>query len=392
MMRQHGAIFGRTRAMRLVVVAVFVGCFLSANPPAGRAQAPHRYTVANLKALETAFVALADKVSPSVVAIRTYHDIRVRRGGRGRTPMIVKEPVSHGSGLIIGADGYILTNYHLLDDANSLSITLFNGERYDGTVVKADRRSDLVVLKIDATGLKPVRWGTYEDVRVNQWCFAAGNPFGLATFDGRASVTYGVVSGLGRQLSDRIEIPPGEIDIRYYGNLLETSATINPGSSGGPLFNIDGRVIGIVTAIETSSGVNEGHGFAIPITKNIRRIVDQLRNGKEVRYGFIGVQAVDIWSLPPERSTAVRRNRGALIDSLVDPQSPAARAGLQPLDIVIEFDGVPVRNSDHLVRLVGFTPVGTKAEIKYLRDDVERTTKITVGDRADLLGYDPIDE
>lgn len=391
-MRQHVAILGRTRAMRLVVVALLVGCFLSADPAAGRAQAPHRYTVANLKALETAFVALADKISPSVVAIRTYHDIRVRRGERGRTPMIVKEPVSHGSGLVIGADGYILTNYHVLEDATSLSITLFNDERYEGIVVQADLRSDLAVLKIDATGLKPVRWGKHEDVRVNQWCFAAGNPFGLATFDGRASVTYGVVSGMGRQLNDRIEIPPGEIDIRYYGNLLETSATINPGSSGGPLFDIDGRVIGIITAIETSSGVNEGHGFAIPITRNIRRIVRQLRNGKGIRYGFIGVQAVDVRRRSPRRSTGVRRSRGALIDSLIDPQSPAARAGLQPMDIVLEFDGVPVRNSDHLVRLVGFTPVGTRAEIKYLRNNVERTTKITIADRADLLGYDPIDE
>ncbi|MEK6677040.1 MAG: trypsin-like peptidase domain-containing protein, partial [Planctomycetota bacterium] len=258
---------------------------------------------------------------------------------------------------------------------------------YQATLVGSDPRSDLAVLKIDATGLKPIRWGDLNTLKVNQWAFACGNPFGLANSDGRPSVTFGVVSALGRQMTRRLV---GDSDIEYYGNLIETSASINPGNSGGPLFNIDGEVIGIVTAIETGSGVSEGRGFAIPVEKNTRRILAALKSGHEVRYGFLGVTVQEVEAATDGRVVDMRNACGAVITEIKVPNGPAAKAGLKPRDIVIEYDGTPVESSDHLVRLVGFTPVGTETVITYLRSGVRRRTNVTIGDRTELLNQQTI--
>lgn len=177
----------------------------------------------------------------------------------------------------------------------------------------------------------------------------------------------------------------GDSAVEYYGNLIETSAAINPGSSGGPLFNLDGEVIGVVTAIETGSGVNEGHGFAIPINENTRRILDTLKAGQVVRYGFLGVTVQDVD--PPQSTLAVGSSiyRGAELHTISFGDGPAARAGLKARDIVIEFAGVPIENSDHLVRLVGFTPVGTEVPVVYLRGGIKRKMVVTLGDRSEML-------
>jgi serine protease Do len=346
---------------------------------------PARYRLADLKALESAFVGLADSVSPSVVAIRTYkvRDPHSSGSKLGQARLPVMRPFSHGSGLIIDSEGYIATTRHVIADADVISVILDSGLKYESVVVQSDARSDLAVIKIDAaTPLREVTFGDLADVRINQWVFACGNPFGLANSDGRTSVTYGVVSALGRQMTHRLV---GNSDIEYYGNMIETSTTINPGNSGGPLFNIDGEVVGIVAAIETSSGVSEGQGYAIPIDKNIRRILDALKAGREVRYGFMGVLVQDVE--PPRSSLVVdsRVYRGAQVRSISVPDGPAARAGLKAKDIVIEFDGVPVEGSDHLVRLVGFTPVGAQVPVTYLRGGVKRKTTVTLGDRAEML-------
>ncbi len=253
-------------------------------------------------------------------------------------------------------------------------------------MLQTDQRTDLAVLKIDAEGLEPVRLGDLADVEVNQWTFACGNPFGLANADGRTSVTYGVVSALGRQMTDKLAADP---IAQYYGNLIETSSTINPGNSGGPLFNIDGEVIGVVTALATSSGVTEGHGYAIPIDKNTRRVLDTLKKGEAFTYGYMGVIVEDVE--PPRflvRSLKVASRaipRGARISPVDLPNGPAAKAGLKRNDIVIAVDGVPVENGDHLVRLIQFSPVGAEIEITYLRRNVKRTTTVTLADRNETL-------
>jgi S1-C subfamily serine protease len=327
--------------------------------------------------LETAFADMAEEVRPTVVAIRCY---QLRNSAERDS--LVKVPIAQGSGFIISADGHIATNRHVLDDADVITATLNDGRYYEATLRETDPRSDLAVVKIDADDLKPVKWGDISRVRVNQWAFACGNPFGLANTSGDSSITVGVVSALGRQMTHRIS---GDSQVQYYGNLIETSAAINPGNSGGPLFNVDGEVIGIVTAIETSSGVNEGLGFSIPIDSNTRKILETLSEGKRVRYGFLGVSVNDVDPPSTRRVADMKPYRGARIVR-IDPNGPAAQAGLQADDVVIEINGVPIKDTDHLVRMVGFSPVGSSVDITYLRDQVKRKVSAMVGDRYELLG------
>jgi len=365
----------KNRPFRAATAGIILLALWSAH---GSGHPPDHYDLADLKALEQAFTDLARKVRPSVVAVRTY---RIRSPGSPDT--LVKLPFSQGSGFVISASGYIATNRHVIAGADLISVILDNGLHYDAAVVKSDERGDLAVLKVDAADLTPVQFGDIAGVKVNQWAFAVGNPFGLANVDGRASVTYGVVSALGRQMTDRL---PGNDQVHYYGNLIETSAAINPGSSGGPLFNLDGEVIGVVTAIESASGVNEGHGFAIPIDKYTRGILETLKAGKEVRYGFLGVTVDDVAPADARQVADSGRARGARITGIDPPNGPAAAAGLKPADIIIEFDGIPVEGKDHLVRLVGYTPVGTEATVIYLRRQVKRKATVTIADRQELLG------
>jgi len=356
-------------------------CGLTAK---GGAEPRSRYDTADLKALQNAFVTLADTIRPSVVAIRCY---QLRNAANHDA--LVKVPVAQGSGFVFDADGYIATNKHVIEDCDVTSVILYDGRSVEATVRETDLRSDLAVLKIDAADLHPAKWGDLANVHVNQWAFAAGNPFGLANESGDASVTVGVVSALGRQMTHRIA---GDSSVQYYGNLIETSAAINPGNSGGPLFNLDGEVIGVVTAIETSSGVNEGIGFAIPTDSNARQILDTLKEGKKVRYGFLGVSVNDMSPAAEARQVSDSRYYGgARIVRLDPPNGPAGRAGLQADDVVVEVNGVPIRNTDHLVRMVGFTPVGSSVEVTYLRNEVKRKATITIGDRYELLGVDTKD-
>lgn len=365
--------------IRLTPVAL-VCAMIAARPPVTTAQSPlpERYQLADLKALEQAFVELAAKVQPTVVAIRTY---QIRKGSESEHA--VKVPHSQGSGFIIDTGGLIATNAHVVAGAGLTQVILENGWRFDATVRQADPRSDLAVLKIDARELPVVRWGDGDKVRINQWVFACGNPFGQANDDGQPSISYGVISARNRQMTERVvERDP----VSFYSNLLETSAAINPGSSGGPLFNIDGEVIGIVTAIETATGVNAGHGFAIPADANIRRVLDTLREGREFRYGWLGVTVDDVEPVPVKRVADSVLPRGARITRVEPSDGPAARAGLKADDVVIELDGQPIQSRDQFIRVVGFTPVGSEVSISYLRKNVRRKATVILGDRGELVG------
>ncbi len=347
--------------------------------PVASAEAPSRYDLADLKALQNAFVEVADEVRPSVVAIRTY-TYRDPDNPRSRKVPI---PYSQGSGFVIDAKGYIATNYHVVEDSHVVVVIEPDGQKHEATITQTDLRSDLAVLKIDADHLEPVRFGNAGNVKVNQWAFACGNPFGLANDDGRTAVTYGVVSALERDMTERLHANP---ERQYYGNLIQTSAAINPGNSGGPLFDIEGRVIGVVTAIETSSGVSEGAGYAIPIDRNTRRVLDTLKAGRIVRYGYMGIRIEDVDPPPWRRVAQTRESSGARISGTT-PGGPADRGGLKSGDIILDYDGTPIRDTDHLVRLVQYTPVGSTVRVTYLRKQVKRTAEVMLGDRDELLGF-----
>ena len=371
---------GKPRSAVLARSLTAFMCIWTVSASPVRAGLPGKYRIADLKALEKAFVDLAQEVRPSVVAIRTFYV----HGADDRRNRPVKTPVSQGSGVIIDTDGYIATNLHVLEEpANHFVVILDSGEEFVATLQQQDIRSDLAVIKIEAKNLQAIRWGDLRKVRVNHWTLSVGNPFGMGNDNGNLSVGLGTVTALGRTLTSRLADNP---QVQYYGNLIETSSPINPGNSGGPLFNVDGELIGIVTAIETSSGFNEGAGFAIPIDKNTRRILETLKAGKRVAYGYLGVRISDNRKSSVRRVVDGRVYWGASIDAIDLADGPAARAGLKSRDIVVEVDGIPVRDSDHLMRLISFTPAGENTVLTFMRRGVKRKTTVTLGDRYRLLG------
>ena len=230
-----------------------------------------------------------------------------------------------------------------------------------------------------------MRWGEASKVKVNQWAFACGNPFGMAVDRGQSSVTFGVVSAVGRRLTDRLA---QDRNLEYYDNLIETSAAINPGGSGGPLFNIDGEVIGIVTAIESSTGINEGVGFAIPADNYTRRIVETLAAGHSVRYGYLGVTVTDNTS-PRSRMVARLRPEGGARVVGVERGTPADEAGSAP-------QRSAPRIQRHRSSRAG--PLGASgqhgphwrgsARCLYQRGLSKRHVVVRIGDRFELLGYE----
>jgi S1-C subfamily serine protease len=343
----------------VLLLAAIAVCSL---PPAASAES----NIADLEAIENAFVALAEKVSPSVVAISTKNAPRSRMR---RSPMV-------GSGVIIGSEGLILSNDHVVSSADRIYVTLQSGRRYKADIVSRDEHSDLAVIKIEADNLIPAEYGNLSNVKVGQFALAMGNPFGTAK-DGDMSLSYGIVSALGKSLQE-LE----EHGNKYYGNLIQTTADINPGNSGGPLFNIRGQIIGINTAIETRSGVSEGLGYAIPINSRTLRIIDTLAQGNEVKYGFLGVNIESDRSARRQVSAA---NRWGVVVTRVFPKTAADEAGLREDDLILKYDTQPVRSQNHLIRMVGATPVGETVPLTVYRGRSEMVIMATIGERNAVL-------
>lgn len=369
-MRELGHGIRRGRAWLPGLVAVALLC------PAVAAQRPRDdvYDVADLRRLQNTFARLAERSRPSVAAIRTYRTVPRSRRSREEIPVRVAE--NQGSGVITSADGYIVTNEHVVDGSDKIEVVLHNGEYYNGRLVQADRRSDLAVIKIDATGLTPASLGDVSRVRPGHWSFTIGNPFGLANEDGGTAFSVGNVTALGKSLSHQLD----PTDTRYYGNLIQTTSPINPGNSGGPLFNVDGEVIGICTAMLSSSGANEGLGFAIPISPRTRQIISTLQSGERVRYGYMGV-SISTPTRTRRAQAGVPFMGGAYVEGLVGRDGPAALAGLKTSDVIVEFDGVRIDDSDHFVRVVGATPVDSLVNVVYYRDGERRETRVRLAER-----------
>lgn len=268
---------------------------------------------------------------------------------------------SAGSGFVIDSSGIVITNNHVIGEANDITVIFADGRRLKAEVVGKDPKIDVAVLRVKSdTPLKAVRFGDSDRARVGEWVMAIGNPFGLG-----GSVSIGIVSAKNR----RIESGP-------YDNYIQTDAAINRGNSGGPLFNMQGEVIGINTAILSPSGGSVGIGFSVPSALALP-VIDQLRQFGETRRGWLGVRIQNVDDATAE-ALGLGRARGALIAG-IDDRGPAKPAGLEAGDVIVQFDGRDVRDSTELPRIVAATPVGKEVDVRIVRKGKEETRKVTLG-------------
>jgi serine protease Do len=272
-----------------------------------------------------------------------------------------QESQSLGSGFIISADGYIMTNAHVVDHADKITVRLTDKREFSAKVIGADKRTDVALLKIEATGLPKVNVGDPNKLKVGEWVVAIGSPFG---FD--SSVTAGIVSAKGRSLPKDNFVP-----------FIQTDVAINPGNSGGPLFNMDEEVVGINSQIYTRSGGSMGLSFAIPIDVAMQ-VSDQLRSSGKVTRGRIGVTIQELTSELAE-SFGLGKPNGALISS-VEKNAPADKAGIEASDVILKFDGKVVNNSGDLPRIVAAIKPGSKVVVELWRKGGTKQVTVEVGE------------
>ena len=348
-------------------------------------------TPAVAKSAPESFADLAEELSPSVVNISTTQV--VNRSGRNRMDIPNfpegspfqdffreffenrqgegngddsdrprRRPASLGSGFVISEDGYIVTNNHVIDDADSVSVILQDDTVLDAEVIGTDEQTDIALLKVETDQkLQPIKWGNSDTARVGDWVVAIGNPFGLG-----GTVTAGIVSARSR-----------DIGSGRYDNFIQTDASINKGNSGGPLFNMDGSVIGINTAIYSQSGGSVGIGFAIP-SNLAQTVLEDLQEFGRTRRGWLGVQIQSVDEDMAE-SLGLDKARGALVAS-VQEDSPAADAGVEEGDIILEFDGREVETMRRLPRIVADTDIDKRVNMKVWRDGREVRLGVQVGE------------
>lgn len=278
-------------------------------------------------------------------------------------PQIPREQESHslGSGFIISADGYILTNAHVIDSADKITVRLTDQREFKAKVIGADRRTDVALIKIEATGLPKITQGDPALLKVGEWVLAIGSPFG---FD--SSVTAGIVSGKGRSLQQENFVP-----------FIQTDVAINPGNSGGPLFNMNGEVVGINSQIYSRSGGYMGLSFAIPIDVAME-ISNQLRSTGKVTRGRIGVVIQEVTRELAD-SFGLKKTEGALI-SVVEKGGSADKAGIQPSDVILKFDGKIVASSKDLPRMVAATSPGSKVVVQLWRKGATKELTLNIGE------------
>ena len=288
-----------------------------------------------------------------------------------------------GSGVIVTQDGYILTNNHVVENADKVHITMDDGREFDAKVVGTDPKSDIAVVKVDATGLPYMELADSDKIEVGDVTLAIGNPFGVGQ-----TVTSGIVSATGRAMGLGLD----------YEDFIQTDAAINPGNSGGALIDAEGRLIGINTAILSRTGGNNGIGFAVPVNL-AKNVMEQLIDSGHVSRGFLGVN-IQTMSPALAKQFDMKDTKGALV-SEVTPNSPAAKAGVKSGDVIVEFNGKPVQDSRHLKLAVGTTSPGTKASLKVLRDGSQKELSVTLkelpgdqlakNDKASAGDHDPLD-
>lgn len=278
-----------------------------------------------------------------------------------------RESQSLGSGFIISKDGYILTNYHVVEDADEVIVQLNNRKTFEAEVIGSDQASDIALLKIDSKNLPTVKMGKSSELKIGEWVLAIGSPFGF-----EATVTAGIVSAKRRAL-------PSENYVPY----IQTDVAINPGNSGGPLFNMEGEVVGINSQIYSRSGGFMGLSFAVPIELAIN-VADQLRTSGHVKRGYLGVLIQDV-DRDLAESFGMNHPKGALVTKVL-PDSPASKAGLMPGDVILEFNGHELRDSTQLPPMVGTTPIGAEAKLNVLREGKTKEVSVKIGELPDEEG------
>jgi serine protease Do len=371
----------QTFSRRALAIGVLAFGFLAA------AMAPHS-ALAQVKGLPD-FTELVEQVGPSVVNIRTIEKVSSRDAQAGSPDEEMQElfrrffgvpmpapnaprqqrpnrpepeqerPRGVGSGFVLSADGFIMTNAHVVEGADQVMVTLPDKREFKARIVGADKRTDVAVVKIEATGLPAVKIGDVNRLKVGEWVMAIGSPFGLEN-----SVTAGIVSAKQRDTGD-------------YLPFIQTDVAINPGNSGGPLINMRGEVVGINSQIYSRSGGFMGISFAIPIDEAIR-VSEQLRATGRVQRGRLGVQ-IDQVSKEVAESLGLSKPQGALVRG-VEQGSPAEKAGLEAGDIILRFDGKLIEKSADLPRQVGNTKPGTVSKLQIWRRGSSKELSITVGE------------
>ena len=326
------------------------------------------------------FTRLVENVSPAVVKINTVSKGRKQQAQQlpqGQIPEIFRDffeqrqrqqqkprPArSMGSGFVISNDGYILTNHHVVENADEIEVLFADRQEYTATVVGSDRRSDLALLKIKARNLPTLKFAAQDSLKVGAWVLAIGSPFGLDY-----SVTAGIVSAIGRSIPTQ----KGE----NYVPFIQTDVAINPGNSGGPLFNLEGQVVGINSQIYSRSGGSIGLSFAIPASVAVG-VIEQLKDHGKVQRGWLGVAIQDVNKRLAE-SLQLGTPQGALINA-VEPDSPADKGGIKPGDVIVRFDGQIIVDSGDLPHVVGMMAPGENAQVEIYREGKRKKLTMKVG-------------
>jgi serine protease Do len=369
----------RRRSMA-VLSGVIIGSWLSTALLQNGAGTPMA-AAANLSALDNrppSFAAIAKKTMPVVVNISTTSQ-RSGRGGFhdpieeffnrffGEAPPKENSPRSLGSGILISKDGDILTNYHVIRNADAIKVKLADQTEFEARLVGKDDRTDLALIRIRRSGgnLPFARLGSSSQLDVGDWVMAIGNPFGL-----EHTVTAGIVSAKGRV-----------IGAGPYDNFIQTDASINPGNSGGPLISASGEVVGVNSAIFSQTGGNVGIGFAIPIDL-AKKVVEQLRkNGRVVR-GWLGIRAQDVTPQQVSSLGLTRSGEMALVTEVAE-NSPAAEAGVKTNDVIVEYNGKAVPKSQEFPSVIADTPPGQRVALKIIREKKEQTILVKIGELPD---------
>jgi len=372
---------------RLMIITIFISLFGIINSESYAAKSPDN-AIVTLKQSGKAFANVAKMVSPAVVSIQSeiaanpnvneqqyvdefgalqpFFEDFFRHFGHPGVPhnnpnSKNQKMMGEGSGFFISKDGYILTNNHVVENAIKITVILEDEKEYQARLIGADPLSDVAVIKIDGKNFTALEIGNSDTIEVGEWVVAIGSPLGLSH-----SLSAGIISAKGRS----------KVGILDYENFIQTDAAINVGNSGGPLIDLDGKVIGINTAIISKSGGYMGIGFAIPINM-AKSIADQLINKGSVTRGYLGVRVQDLTTALAKSFNLTDRH-GVLVSGAV-PKSPAAKAGIQQGDIILEINGKILKNASEFRNIIAFSPPGSEHKVKLLRNGKEKIVTIVVG-------------